>query len=81
MLNKSLTPVTKIAVPNTINNESIFLYLAATVDRSRNGKGAEIKPGQAHNLTLSDLGSSDQTFLIVKTLSDAKPTAYDIETS
>ena len=81
VLNKTLNADTKILAINPTDNAPYFLYLAATANGASNGKGVEIKPGQSHHLSLAELGSSDQTFLIVRNQSDANATAYDIEVS
>ena len=81
VLNKTLHTDTKILATNQSDNAPYFIYLAATPTGEANGKGIEIKPSQTQHLTLADLGIADYTFLIVKNLSEANPTAYAIEVS
>ena len=44
-----------------------------------NGKGVEVDADKSRNLKLSELGNENDTFLLIKNLSDANDAAHVLE--
>lgn len=78
-LNRSFSDGTRLKLTSVSDNASLLVFLGATADAQPNGSGVEIKPAKSRYLKLSELGDENDTFLIVKNLSDVNDASYLLE--
>jgi hypothetical protein len=81
ILNKSFTDSFEFAVRNTSTNANISIYLAATATEQPNGQSKEIKAGKVLHVKPAEIGDPDNTFLLIKNLSEVNEASYEVEIS
>ncbi|HLG36036.1 MAG TPA: hypothetical protein VI757_14235, partial [Bacteroidia bacterium] len=79
ILNHTLTDSVVIEVQNPDDNADFRLYLAHTANEEPLGRGITMKVGGHLHPKPSDLGDLNDTFLLLKNLSDVNQGAYVIK--
>ena len=79
LLNHSLTDNNTIQAQNPDDNADYVLYLGHTATEEPNGRGIIVKAGRGKRPKPSDLGDLNDTFLLLKNLSDVNEGAYVVK--
>lgn len=79
VLNRTLKDSIKITLTNPDDNAAYIAFLAATANAQPTGQGIEVAPGASIVVKPSQLGSLNDTFLLIKNLSAVNDAAYAVE--
>jgi len=78
-INRTFPAEAKTRITNNSENASLFVYLAPTADAAMDGQGKEVKAGRSRNFTMDKLGDVNDTFLLVRNLSEVNDAGFIVE--
>lgn len=79
VLNRTFTDTATITLRNTDDNATFMVWLSATADAAPPGTATDVNPGDSHTLKPSQLGSLENTFLLIHNSSAVNEGAYEVE--
>jgi hypothetical protein len=81
LLNHSLTDINTIQAQNPDDNAEWIVYIAHTAISQPDGLGRIVKPGRSSRPKPSDIGNLDNTFLLIKNMSDVNEGSFVVKVS